>query len=50
MPPDGQNVIVTLSDGSELLAYFHAENWWVGQPDNPEDIMLEGVVSWREVV
>lgn len=49
MPPDGQNVIVTLSDGSELLAYFHAQNWWVGQPDNGQDIVLEGVVSWRWV-
>jgi hypothetical protein len=49
MPPDGQNVIVTLSDGSELLAYFHAQNWWVGQPDNPDDIILDGVVSWRWV-
>ncbi len=49
MPNEGQNVLVTLSDGSELLAYYVAPNWLVGQDDNPEDIILEGVVSWREV-
>ena len=49
MPNEGQIVIVTLSDGSELSAYFVAPNWWAGQNDNPEDIILEGVVSWREV-
>ena len=49
MPNEGLNVIVTLSDGSELLAYYAAPNWWTGQDDNPEDIILEGVVSWREV-
>jgi hypothetical protein len=49
MPNEGLNVIVTLSDGSELLAYFVAPNWWTGQDNNPEDIILEGVVSWREV-
>ena len=47
MPPDGQNVIVTLQDGSETLAYWHENQWWIGQPDNPNDIVLDGVVSWR---
>jgi hypothetical protein len=50
MPNEGQNVLVTLTDGSELLAYYVAPNWWVGQPDNGIDIILEGIVSWREVV
>jgi hypothetical protein len=50
MPNEGQNVLVTLTDGSELLAYYVAPNWWVGQPDNDIDIILESVVSWREVV
>lgn len=49
MPTEGQIVIVTLSDGSELSAYYVAPNWWTGQENNPVDIIVEGVVSWREV-
>lgn len=50
MPPVGQNVLVTLNNGSELLAYWDEDCWWVGQADNGTDIILEGVISWREVV
>ena len=49
MPPVGQNIIATLANGEEVLAYWLDGSWWVGQPDNPVDIVLEGVVSWREV-
>ena len=49
MPNEGQNVLVTLTDGSELLAYYYAQNWWIGQEDNPLDVVVDGVVSWRMV-
>ena len=49
MPPEGQNVIVTLEDGSELLAYWLEDQWWIGQEDNPLDVVVDGVVSWRMV-
>lgn len=48
MPPEGQNVLVTLADGSELLAYWSAGQWFVGVDDDPNDAPLEAeVVSWR---
>jgi hypothetical protein len=49
MPPEGQNVLVTLADGSEFLAYWQDGQWWVGVEDSPDDIVLEGsVVFWRQ--
>lgn len=48
MPPEGQNVTVTLSDGSEVLAYWAEGVWWVGIENDPNDAPLAGVVvSWR---
>jgi hypothetical protein len=48
MPPEGQNVLVTLADGSEFLAYWQDGQWWVGVEDNPSDTMLEDtIISWR---
>jgi hypothetical protein len=48
MPPDGQNVLVTLADGSESLAYWHDGAWWVGVDGVANDIVLEQVVEfWR---
>lgn len=47
MPPEEQNVVVTLEDGSETLAYWREDQWWIGQEDNPLDVVLDGVVSWR---
>lgn len=49
MPPAGQNVIVTLIDGTEVLAYWFEDQWWIGVAYDPIDIVLEGVISWREV-
>lgn len=48
-PDHEQNVIVTLADGSETLAYRYYGNWWTGQAENPADIVIHNVVSWREV-
>lgn len=49
MPPEGQNVLVTLSDHSELLAYWSENQWWTGVEDNPNDMPLElEVIYWRE--
>lgn len=49
MPSEGQNVLVTLADGSETLAYWYNGQWWVGVPDHPQDIPLTAeVVFWRE--
>lgn len=48
MPPEGQNVIVTLTDGGEVYAYWSAGQWWVGVENDPIDAPLQGVVlSWR---
>jgi hypothetical protein len=49
MPPVGQNVIATLANGEEILAYWLDGSWWVGVENNPEDSkVMEFVVSWRE--
>lgn len=48
MPPEGQNVIVTLPDGAETLAYWSGGLWWVGVAYDPVDVPLDvEVVSWR---
>lgn len=47
MPPIGQNVVVTLADGTETLAYWDNDQWWTGVENDPDDVVLEGVVSWR---
>lgn len=49
MPLEGYNVIITLADGSELLGYWMDGSWWTGVENDPNDIKVEGVVSWREV-
>ena len=48
MPPECQNVIVTLADGSERYAYWNLGQWWVGVANDPNDAPLADVVSWRE--
>lgn len=48
MPPVGQNVIATLANGEEVLAYWADGAWWVGVENNPEDTQVKDyVVSWR---
>ena len=48
MPPVGQNVVVVLDDGTEVLAYWMDGVWWVGQENDPEDIPVnQGVQSWH---
>lgn len=48
MPPEGQNVIVTLDDGTDVMAYWSAGQWWVGVENDPMDAPLQGVVvDWR---
>lgn len=47
MPPEGQNVLVTLVNSRETLAYWSEGQWWVGVENDPIDIVLDGVVSWK---
>jgi hypothetical protein len=48
MPPEGQNVIVTLQDGTEVMAYWRDGQWWVGVENDPLDAPLQGtVIDWR---
>lgn len=48
MPPDGQNVLVTLADGSEVLAYQQDGKWWIGVEHSSQDAELTaGVEFWR---
>ena len=47
-PPLGQEVVVTLADGSELLAYWNGVCWMVGVAHDPIDAVLAGdVIEWR---
>ncbi len=47
-PPLGQMVAVTLANGATIQGYFDGLQWWVGVPDQAEDIPLVNsfVVSW----
>lgn len=48
MPPEGQNVLVTLDDSSEVMAYWMGGEWWMGVAYDPVDIRLNRtVISWR---
>ena len=47
MPPEGQNVIVVLEDGTELLAYYSDGFWRAGQDNSPEDTIVDSIISWR---
>lgn len=48
MPPEGQNVIVVLDDGTEEMAYWWEGQWWVGVENDPVDVPLtRTVVTWR---
>lgn len=48
MPPEGQNVIAELADGSHVLAYWSEGQWWVGVENDPQDAALTvAVVGWH---
>lgn len=47
MPEDGKLVIAILSDGSEINAYRLDGFWWTGVENDPIDVKVDGVVSWR---
>lgn len=50
MPDDGQNVLVVLADGSEILAYRQDGKWWIGVDYSSQDAELSAeVMFWREV-
>lgn len=48
LPPDGLNVNVTLTNGVTLIGLYTEGQWWVGVPDQAEDVPLnnEYVASW----
>lgn len=50
-PPVGNQVIVTLTNGSEFYAYHDGLQWWMGVNDDPNDVPVvnEYVESWRHV-
>jgi len=48
-PQEGLNVIMCLTDGSELMGYWSEGFWWTGIENNPDDVKVVGVVSWREI-
>ena len=37
-PPTGQTVDITLSNGSVFPATWDGLQWWMGVPDNPDDV------------
>lgn len=39
-PDLGMNVNVHLANGTTLFGYWDGLNWWVGVPDEPNDIPL----------
>lgn len=46
--PIGQEVVVTLADGSSKLAYWFGGQWWEGVENDPVDALVtEEVISWR---
>lgn len=48
-PDLGLNVDVTLVNGSVFTAYWDGEQWWMGVPDDPQDLPLVNtyVASWK---
>lgn len=48
VPPFGQEVIATLADGVELLAYWSGTGWMMGVEDDSIDATVSGeVIAWR---
>lgn len=45
----GQNVTVTLADGTEVPAYWDGVQWWTGLENDDQDapIVNEYVIAWR---
>ena len=48
LPPQGQTMDVTLSNGSQFAATWDGLQWWIGVPDEPNDVPIVNsfVVSW----
>lgn len=48
-PPTGEGVVVALSNGVVVSAYWDGAQWWSGINDNPVDFPLanEFVTSWE---
>lgn len=49
LPPAGQNVQITLTTGGSHMAYHDGSQWWMGIPDEPEDVPIVNgfVASWE---
>lgn len=45
----GQNVVITLADGTETQAYWDGLQWWTGLEDDDQDmpLMNDYVIAWR---
>jgi len=45
-PPTGQTVDVTLTNGSVFPATWDGLQWWIGVPDNADDVpIVNGFVT-----
>jgi len=49
LPPTGQLVAVTLSNGAQIQAYYDGAQWWAGLDDNPADVPIDNdhVTAWE---
>lgn len=47
-PDEGLNVNVTLSTGAVVTARYESGQWWVGIPDQDDDVPIDAsfVVTW----
>jgi hypothetical protein len=48
-PDVGLLVDITLANNSEFTAYWDGLQWWMGVPDEPNDVPVTNnfVVSWK---
>jgi phage baseplate assembly protein gpV len=49
VPNVGEQVEITLANGSKFMAYYDGLQWWMGVNDDPNDVPVtnEFVVSWQ---
>ena len=50
-PNVGEQVEVTLANGSVFTAYWDGLQWWMGVNDDPNDVPVTNtyVVSWNQL-
>lgn len=50
-PDVGEQVEITLANGSKFMAYFDGLQWWMGVNDDPNDVPVTNsfVVEWSRL-